>query len=240
MESIINAVVKKILAEKGASVNLNDVSTLSAGCQMTDGKRAEYDRIRSILDATPCFGNDIDEVDMCARKATQIYSHEVEKYKNPRGGQYQAGCYPVSANVLFGKDVQALPDGRYSNAPLADGVSPRQGHDVKGPTAAGNSVAKLDQLNISNGTLYNQKFLPSAVAGDQGLMNFAAVVRNYFDKKGMHVQFNVIDKETLIDAQAHPENYKDLVVRVAGYSAHWTVLAKEVQDDIIARTEQSF
>ena len=107
-------------------------------------------------------------------------------------------------------------------------------------TAAGNSVAKLDQLNISNGTLYNQKFLPSAVAGDQGLLNFAAVVRNYFDKKGMHVQFNVIDRETLLDAQAHPENYKDLVVRVAGYSAHWTVLAKEVQDDIIARTEQHF
>ena len=112
-------------------------------------REPEYDRIRHILDATPCFGNDIDEVDMCARKATQVYSHEVEKYKNPRGGQYQAGCYPVSANVLFGKDVQALPDGRYSNAPLADGVSPRQGHDVKGPTAAGNSVAKLDQLNIS-------------------------------------------------------------------------------------------
>ncbi len=238
MESIINAVVKKILAEKGSTTSLNSVSSTS--CAVSDSKRAEYDRIRNILDATPCFGNDIDEVDMCARKATQIYSHEVEKYINPRGGQYQAGCYPVSANVLFGKDVQALPDGRYSNAPLADGVSPRQGHDVKGPTAAGNSVAKLDQLNISNGTLYNQKFLPSAVAGDQGLMNFAAVVRNYFDKKGMHVQFNVIDRETLQDAQAHPENYKDLVVRVAGYSAHWTVLAKEVQDDIIARTEQSF
>ncbi|MDO4975938.1 MAG: pyruvate formate lyase family protein, partial [Eubacteriales bacterium] len=239
MEAIINAVVRKILAEKGAKVDMA-MTTSSKACECSDAKRAEYDRIRRILDATPCFGNDIDEVDMCARKATQIYSHEVEKYKNPRGGQYQAGCYPVSANVLFGKDVQALPDGRYSNAPLADGVSPRQGHDVKGPTAAGNSVAKLDQLNISNGTLYNQKFLPSAVAGDQGLMNFAAVIRNYFDKKGMHVQFNVIDKETLLDAQAHPENYKDLVVRVAGYSAHWNVLAKEVQDDIIARTEQSF
>ena len=240
VESIINAVVQKILAEKGASVDLSNIGVKAVNCACGDDKRAEYDRIRNILDATPCFGNDIDEVDMCARKATQIYSYEVEKYKNPRGGQYQAGCYPVSANVLFGKDVQALPDGRYSNAPLADGISPRQGHDVKGPTAAGNSVAKLDQLNISNGTLYNQKFLPSAVAGDQGLMNFAAVVRNYFDKKGMHVQFNVIDKETLLDAQAHPENYKDLVVRVAGYSAHWTVLAKEVQDDIIARTEQSF
>ncbi|MCI5597456.1 MAG: glycyl radical protein [Lachnospiraceae bacterium] len=243
MESLINAIVKKVLAEKGASVDLSDGcadACQAACCGISDAKRAEYDRIRQILDATPCFGNDDDAPDMCARKATQIYSYEVEKYMNPRGGQYQAGCYPVSANVLFGKDVQALPDGRYSNAPLADGVSPRQGHDVKGPTAAGNSVAKLDQLNISNGTLYNQKFLPSAVAGDQGLMNFAAVVRNYFDKKGMHVQFNVIDKETLLDAQAHPENYKDLVVRVAGYSAHWTVLAKEVQDDIIARTEQSF
>ena len=240
MESIINAVVQKILAEKGSNLSMS-VDTKSEACtSCSDAQRAEYDRIRHILDATPCFGNDIDEVDMCARKATQVYSHEVEKYKNPRGGQYQAGCYPVSANVLFGKDVQALPDGRYSNAPLADGVSPRQGHDVKGPTAAGNSVAKLDQLNISNGTLYNQKFLPSAVAGDQGLLNFAAVVRNYFDKKGMHVQFNVIDRETLLDAQAHPENYKDLVVRVAGYSAHWTVLAKEVQDDIIARTEQHF
>lgn len=174
MESIINAVVKKILQEKGSSVDLTNIGVKPVNCAISDGKRAEYDRIRSILDAIPCFGNDIDEVDMCARKATQIYSYEVEKYNNPRGGQYQAGCYPVSANVLFGKDVQALPDGRYSNAPLADGVSPRQGHDVKGPTAAGNSVAKLDQLNISNGTLYNQKFLPSAVAGDQGLMNFAA------------------------------------------------------------------
>ena len=167
MESIINAVVQKILAEKGSNLSMS-VDTKSEACtSCSDAQRAEYDRIRHILDATPCFGNDIDEVDMCARKATQVYSHEVEKYKNPRGGQYQAGCYPVSANVLFGKDVQALPDGRYSNAPLADGVSPRQGHDVKGPTAAGNSVAKLDQLNISNGTLYNQKFLPSAVAGDQ-------------------------------------------------------------------------
>ena len=238
MEAIINEVVRKILAENGSSSSMSGVKTFSPACD--DAKRAEYDRIRNILDATPCFGNDIDEVDIWARKATQIYSHAVERYKNPRGGQYQAGCYPVSANVLFGKDVQALPDGRYSNAPLADGISPRQGHDVKGPTAAGNSVAKLDQLNVSNGTLYNQKFLPSAVAGDQGLINFAGVVRNYFDKKGMHVQFNVIDRETLVDAQNHPENYKDLVVRVAGYSAHWTVLAKEVQDDIIARTEQTF
>ena len=156
------------------------------------------------------------------------------------GGQFQAGIYPVSANVLFGKDVGALPDGRLAKKPLADGCSPRAGKDVKGPTAAAASVAKLDHEVASNGTLYNQKFLPSAVAGDQGLMNFASVIRSYFDKKGMHVQFNVVDKETLLDAQAHPENYKDLVVRVAGYSAMFTELAKEVQDDIISRTEQHF
>lgn len=108
-----------------------------------------------------------------------------------------------------------------------------------GPTAAANSVAKLDHFVASNGTLYNQKFLPSAVAGDTGLQNFASVIRSYFDHKGMHVQFNVIDKQLLLDAQKHPENYKDLVVRVAGYSAQFTVLAKEVQDDIINRTEHS-
>ena len=138
------------------------------------------------------------------------------------------------------KDVAALPDGRLAKTPLADGVSPRQGMDTNGPTAAAMSVAKLDHANYSNGTLYNQKFLPSALAGDEGLMRFASVVRSYFDHKGMHVQFNVIDKETLLAAQAHPEQYKDLVVRVAGYSAQFTVLAKEVQDDIISRTEQTF
>lgn len=176
---------------------------------------------------------------MVARKCAQIYCFEVEKYTNPRGGQFQAGVYPVSANVLFGKDVAALPDGRLAKTPLADGVSPRAGKDCAGPTAAANSVAKLDHFVASNGTLYNQKFLPSAVAGDTGLQNFASVIRSYFDHKGMHVQFNVIDKQLLLDAQKHPENYKDLVVRVAGYSAQFTVLAKEVQDDIINRTEHS-
>ena len=199
-----------------------------------------YENVRRLLDSTPAFGNDIDEVDMVARKCAQIYCREVEKYTNPRGGQFQAGVYPVSANVLFGKDVAALPDGRLAKAPLADGVSPRQGKDCSGPTAAANSVAKLDHFIASNGTLYNQKFLPSALAGANGLRNFAALVRGYFDQKGMHVQFNVIDRSTLLKAQEAPEQHRDLVVRVAGYSAQFVVLAKEVQDDIISRTEQSF
>ncbi len=239
-EMQIYEAVKRILSNSG-SIDISEIQSRISS-EFTSPKTTvsgDFDNIRRLLESTPCFGNDIDEVDMVARKCAQIYCFEVEKYTNPRGGQFQAGVYPVSANVLFGKDVGALPDGRLAKTPLADGVSPRAGKDCAGPTAAANSVAKLDHFVASNGTLYNQKFLPSAVAGDTGLQNFASVIRSYFDHKGMHVQFNVIDKQLLLDAQKHPENYKDLVVRVAGYSAQFTVLAKEVQDDIINRTEHS-
>jgi len=239
-EMQIYEAVKRILSNSG-SIDISEIQSRISS-EFTSPKTTvsgDFDSIRRLLDSTPCFGNDIDEVDMVSRKCAQIYCFEVEKYTNPRGGQFQAGVYPVSANVLFGKDVAALPDGRLAKTPLADGVSPRAGKDCAGPTAAANSVAKLDHFVASNGTLYNQKFLPSAVAGDTGLQNFASVVRSYFDHKGMHVQFNVIDKQLLLDAQKNPENYKDLVVRVAGYSAQFTVLAKEVQDDIINRTEHS-
>lgn len=242
-EMQIYEAVKKILTNSGSidvsNIQSQIISELGASSSKTSSYCGDLESLRRLLDSTPCFGNDIDEVDMVARKCAQIYCLEVEKYKNPRGGQFQAGVYPVSANVLFGKDVAALPDGRLATTPLADGVSPRAGKDTNGPTAAANSVAKLDHFIASNGTLYNQKFLPSAVAGDTGLQNFASVVRSYFDHKGMHVQFNVIDKETLIAAQKEPEKYKDLVVRVAGYSAQFVVLAKEVQDNIIARTEHT-
>lgn len=238
-EARIYEAVKKILSNNG-SINLADLQAqLSKPQKEESGSKEDYAQIKRILENTPWFGNDEDEVDMIARRCGQIYSYEVEKYKNPRGGQFQAGCYPVSANVLFGKDVGALPDGRLAKAPLADGVSPRQGKDTNGPTAAAMSVSKLDHANYSNGTLYNQKFLPSAIAGDEGLKHFASIVRSYFDHKGMHVQFNVIDRDTLLAAQKDPDQYKDLVVRVAGYSAQFTVLAKEVQDDIISRTEQT-
>ncbi|WP_373236540.1 glycyl radical protein [Cohaesibacter celericrescens] len=240
-EDQVYAAVRKVLNNN----NSMDVSSLKDQVYRTletnksGATPSKYEDIRRMLDSAPSFGNDIDEVDMIARKCAQIYCMEVQKYTNPRGGQFQAGIYPVSANVLFGKDVAALPDGRPAKAPLADGVSPRQGKDINGPTAAANSVAKLDHFIASNGTLYNQKFLPSALAGDTGILNFTSVVRSYFDHKGMHVQFNVIDRQTLIDAQREPEKHNDLVVRVAGYSAQFVVLAKEVQDDIISRTEQN-
>lgn len=239
-EMQIYEAVKKILSNAG-SVDLADIQSkiLSEFKTNTSNVSNDYESIRRLLDSTPAFGNDIDEVDMVARKCAQIYCFEVEKYTNPRGGKFQAGIYPVSANVLFGKDVSALANGRLAKKPLADGVSPRSGKDHAGPTAAANSVAKLDHFVASNGTLYNQKFLPSAVAGDKGLQNFTSIIRSYFDRKGMHVQFNVIDKQTLLDAQRDPKKYKDLVVRVAGYSAQFVVLAKEVQDDIISRTEHT-
>ena len=125
-----------------------------------------------------------------------------------------------------------------ANTPVADGVSPSAGKDTHGPTAACNSVSKLDHFIASNGTLFNMKFHPSALKGQSGLEAFCALVRAYFDQKGSHIQFNVVDRATLLDAQKNPEKYKGLVVRVAGYSALFTTLSKSLQDDIIKRTEQ--
>ena len=190
------------------------------------------------INALPKFGNDDDIVDEFAREAAYTYTRPMEQYKNPRGGMFQAGLYPVSANVPLGAQTGATPDGRLAFTPIADGVSPAAGRDVNGPTAAANSVSKLDHGIASNGTLFNMKFHPSALKGDEGLYNFVSLIRAYFDRKGMHVQFNVVSRETLIDAQKNPENYKNLVVRVAGYSALFTTLSRSLQDDIINRTEQ--
>lgn len=201
---------------------------------------ARYDKLLGMIDDLPKYGNDIEEIDLFARDVAYTYTRELQNYRNPRGGIFHAGLYPVSANVPLGEQTGATPDGRLANTPIADGVGPRSGSDKLGPTAAANSVARLDHGIASNGTLYNQKFHPSALSGMEGLSNFAAYIRAFFDQKGMHMQFNVVSKETLIDAQKHPENYKSLVVRVAGYSALFTTLSRSLQDDIINRTEQTF
>ncbi len=204
-------------------------------------KKARYREIKRLIEEEcPKYGNDIYEVDMFAREVANTYTKEVEKYKNPRGGVFQAGLYPVSANVPLGSQTGATPDGRLAFTPIADGIGPASGRDVKGPTATANSVAKLEQGIASNGTLLNQKFHPSALAGMSGLSKFVALIRSYFDQKGMHMQFNVVTRETLLDAQKNPEKYKTLVVRVAGYSALFTTLSRSLQDDIINRTQQGF
>ena len=206
----------------------------------TDEQRRRFAQMLSDIDSVPHYGNDIEEVDLFAREVAYTYTREIEKYRNYRGGQFQAGLYPVSANVPLGAQTGATPDGRLACTPIADGVGPMSGRDRKGPTAAANSVAKLDHAIASNGTLFNQKFHPSALAGMDGLSKFVALIRGFFDQKGMHMQFNVVSRETLIDAQKHPEKYKSLVVRVAGYSALFTTLSKSLQDDIISRTEQAW
>ena len=236
----------KVVAElvaKGKNVTeaqIEEIFKMFIDGLSTPEEKKNYDELLKKIESLPKYGNDILEVDLFARDVAYVYTKEVEKYKNPRGGRYQAGLYPVSANVPLGQQTGATPEGRLANTPVADGVGPCSGSDVCGPTAAANSVAKLDHAIASNGTLYNQKFHPSALKGRAGLANFASYIRSYFDQKGMHMQFNVVSRETLLDAQANPENYKNLVVRVAGYSALFTTLSKSLQDDIIKRTEQAF
>jgi len=133
----------------------------------------------------------------------------------------------------------ATPNGRVAEKPLSEGISPEKGADTNGPTAVIKSAAKMDHLR-TGGTLLNQKFSPSALTGDEGLENLSALIRSYFSMDGHHIQFNVIDRKTLVAAQKNPNEYKDLIVRVAGYSDHFNNLSKELQDEIIDRTEQSF
>ena len=208
--------------------------------ELSPEMKVRFEEIHELIENAPKYGNDDETVDLTAREVAYIYTKEVEKYKNHRGGNFQAGLYPVSANVPLGEQTGATPDGRYAQTPIADGVGPAAGRDTLGPTAAANSVAKLDHGIASNGTLFNQKFHPSALAGEDGLKKFVALIRGFFDQKGMHMQFNVVSRETLLDAQAHPENYKNLVVRVAGYSALFTTLSRSLQDDIISRTTQGW
>ncbi len=232
--------IVKALKEKGADVTEEQIAEIykTVNGSTSQSVSPTYQRILDEINKLDKFGNDLDEVDLIAREAAYSYTRPVEKYKNPRGGIYQAGLYPVSANVPLGAQTGATPDGRFAFTPVADGVSPSAGKDVSGPTASANSVSKLDHGIASNGTLFNMKFHPSALEGDSGIESFVALIRGFFDRKGSHVQFNVVSRETLIDAQKHPENYQGLVVRVAGYSAMFTTLSKSLQDDIINRTQQ--
>ena len=235
--------IMKAMQKAGRNVDASTAEGLLKtfmGMKPGEQKTQRFKEIHDLIDEVPKFGNDIPEVDYFAREVAYTYSKPLQKYNNPRGGKFQAGLYPVSANVPLGGQTGATPDGRYAHTPVADGVSPSAGKDVKGPTAAATSVSRLDHFIVSNGTLFNQKFHPSALSGREGLEKFVALIRGYFDQKGMHMQFNVVDRQTLLDAQEHPEKYKHLVVRVAGYSALFTTLSRSLQDDIIRRTEQGF
>ncbi len=200
----------------------------------SDADLHEHLRLR-----VPHYGNDDEKVDRFAREAGQIYCREVERYTSPRGARYHPGLYPVSANIPLGRDVGASADGRLARSPLADGVAPRHGADTLGPTAVLRSAARLDQALASNGTQLNQKFLPAVFRSPRDRAKFASYLRAFVGLPIQEVQFNVVDRRTLQDAQAHPERHPNLVVRVAGYSAFFNDLDRSTQDDIVGRTEQT-
>ena len=199
-----------------------------------------YDMIANLVrNKTPKYGNDDDYADNIMKDVFNFYQKTVTGRPNMKGGTYRVNMLPTTCHVYFGEVMNASPNGRLAQKPVSEGISPEKGADVNGPTAVIKSCSKMDHLR-TGGTLLNQKFTPSVVKGEEGLDNMANLVRAYFNMDGHHIQFNVIDRETLIRAQQNTDEYKDLIVRVAGYSDHFRNLSKALQDEIIERTEQSF
>ncbi len=209
------------------------IAVLKANFQTPEGEKI---RAR-LINRFENYGNDIDEVDNISADLLRFYCKEVEQYQNPRGGQFTPGSYTVSAHVPLGSVVGATPDGRLAGEQLADGgLSPMLGQDVQGPTAVLKSVSKLDNFLLSNGTLLNVKFTPATLAGDSGLNKLADFLQAFTRLRLQHIQFNVVNADTLREAQQRPQDFAGLVVRVAGYSAFFVELSQEIQDDIIRRT----
>jgi pyruvate formate-lyase/glycerol dehydratase family glycyl radical enzyme len=192
-----------------------------------------------ILHEAPHYGNDNEYPDQFARWASDVYGNAINSATSARG-RWAAGLYPVTTHVIFGMMTGASPDGRKAGEPLADGISPVQQLDKNGPTATLKSVACIDQKKFSNGTLLNMKFHPTALSNESGKTKLIALIKTYFSLGGMEMQFNIVSGQTLRKAQEHPEEYRDLVVRIAGFSAYFVELYKASQEDIIKRTELRF
>jgi len=191
-----------------------------------------------LVNRAPKYGNDDDEADGLMQRAFAAIFEEVDGRPNCKGGRYRVEMLPTTCHVYFGSVTGAMPDGRKAGLPLSEGISPVQGADRRGPTAVVKSAAKMDHLK-TGGTLLNMKFTPSLLGDDNGIDKLAQLVRSYFRMDGHHVQFNVVRAETLREAQARPESYRDLIVRVAGYSDYFCDLSGELQEEIIARTEHA-
>lgn len=199
-----------------------------------------YEEMRQTLATkTPRYGNDDDFADQIAEDVVNIYGGETDRHRSLFGGRFHPGFSSVSSNVPYGTAVCALPDGRKDYTPLADGNSPCHGADISGPTAVALSCGKLNHETMSGGSILNVKFNPTAVSGEDGLEHFVEYVKGAMAAGVWHMQFNIVDAATLKDAQIHPENHSDLIVRVAGYSAFFTGLSDQLQTDIIGRTEHT-
>jgi len=196
-----------------------------------------HERLRQrLVNKTPKFGNDDEAADQVMRRVFEAYYNAIEGRKNTRGGEYHINLLPTTVHVYFGSVIGALPDGRCRGLPLSEGISPVQGADRRGPTAVLRSAAKMDHAR-TGGTLLNQKLTPHLLADESGLEALVQLIRAYFKLDGHHIQFNVVDAATLRQAQKHPEQHRDLIVRVAGYSDYFCDLSRALQDEIIARTE---
>ena len=202
---------------------------------------AEHEETRiALMKDAPKYGNNDEYVDAIARHVASFFCKEVGRYRNLRGGWFVPGLYSVSANVPIGTFIGATPNGRKALAPVAEACSPSHGVEKVGPTQAALSVAHLDHVLATNGTQYNQKYHPMTLAGEKGLESLADLIETFYEEGGYHIQFNVVSAETLRKAQKNPEKYRDLVVRVAGYTAFFVDLNKATQNDIIDRTEMCF
>ena len=216
----------------------NKVITMQQMVDALDKNFGGEEKILHLIKTTPKFGNDIDYVDSIVNEVLVNVSDEFSKYEGFGGYRYTVAGGSVIANLPLGKATGALPDGRLSGLPLSEGgISPYQGRNISGPTATMKSVAKLDLIKASGGNVLNMRFSPDSLSNESKLKKFALIIRNFCETGGDLVQFNIIDTATLLDAQKHPENYRDLLVRVATYSAYFVDLPVEQQNDIIARIE---
>jgi len=193
---------------------------------------------KELIFNTPKYGNDDDYADAQAEKIFDLFYDAVDGRPTHRGGIFRINMLPTTSHVYFGSVIGAMPDGRKANTPLSEGISPVQGTDTKGPTAVLKSAAKIDHIK-TGGTLLNQKFTPQLLSDDKGKSSLVHLIRSYFKMDGHHIQFNVVNAETLRDAQLHPEQYRDLIVRVAGYSDYFNDLGEDLQNEIIRRTEHT-
>ena len=229
LTDILTSIKYNVFDER--KINWNEL--FSAMEQNFDG----YDELRNqLLNNTPKYGNDDDYADKQAVDIFEIFYAAVDGRPNTKGGHFRINMLPTTSHVYFGSVTGATPDGRLARRPLSEGISPFQGADRKGPSAVIKSAAKIDHLR-TGGTLLNQKFTPSILEDEKGLDSLVQLVRAYFRMDGHHIQFNVVTADTLRKAQKHPEDYKDLIVRVAGYSDYFNDLGEDLQDEIIRRTE---
>ena len=213
--------------------------TMDHMLEVLDADFNGFEKERQIfLNKTPKYGNDDDQADDLIMGMFEIIYKLVNGRPTPIGGTYRVEMLPTTCHVYFGSVLGATPDGRKAGVALSEGISPVQGADKKGPTAVIKSAAKLDQLR-TGGALLNQKLTPSILKGEDGLEHLKDLIRAYFRMDGHHIQFNVVDSNILRDAQKLPENYNDLIVRVAGYSDYFNNLTEELQNEIILRTEQT-